>query len=157
MEIKVIKPEQLDRVRKNLIQFIYLHGDKRITKKAINWFRQVAPEELHDQGNLILAAVHDHKIKGILAVADYGRKESFAVVHRDSRQSGIGIRMVDEALRQMNKLYGRVAVDNIPSMKMCLSLGMVGFKMTTGPTGKPTLWFGAGDWKREDVELYTIS
>jgi hypothetical protein len=57
-----------------------------------------------------------------------------------------------EAQQQLGKVYTRVAYDNIPSLKLCFRCGLTAFAMTKGPTGKPTLWLGGGDYQKEEVE-----
>jgi hypothetical protein len=46
-------------------------------------------------------------------------------------------------------------MDNIPSLKLCFSIGMVAFDLFTGVTGKPTLWLGIGKWDREEVKSWS--
>ncbi|HJV44942.1 MAG TPA: GNAT family N-acetyltransferase [Bacillota bacterium] len=152
MQVKQVTPEQLPKVKQRFIQFIQLHGDKRITKQATRWLEAITGEQLTEEGNCILAAIEDKKLTGVLAVADYGRKEAFVAVHVHYRQQKTGVTLLEELLKRVDKAYGRVALDNIPSLKMCFAMGMIGFKVITGPTGKPTLWLGLGNWKKEDVE-----
>ncbi|GAB7388662.1 hypothetical protein BSNK01_25000 [Bacillaceae bacterium] len=153
MQIKMIEPEQLPKVRTRLMQFFHAYGDKRITRQGMRWLKTVSPGELSaEKGTLILAAVEGNRLLGLLAIADFGRRESFVAVHRKQRRSGIGKRLLEELLKHVDKAYGRVALDNIPSLKMCLAMGMVAFKLVTGPTGKPTLWLGVGNWSKGDVE-----
>ncbi|RXT04810.1 N-acetyltransferase [Ammoniphilus sp. CFH 90114] len=152
MEIKQITPDTLPKVRQRLIQFLRLHGDKRITKQGIRWLQRLKSEEVMLPGNVILIAIEDKIMTGLIAVADYGRAESYVAVHKRYRQKQTGVTLIQELMRRIDKAYGRVALDNVPSLKMCFAMGMVGFKLVTGITGKPTLWLGLGNWKKEDVE-----
>ncbi|RKD23761.1 GNAT family N-acetyltransferase [Ammoniphilus oxalaticus] len=152
MQVKQITPETLPAVRPKLIRFLNLHGDKRITRQGIRWLERLQAEKLNQKGDVILVAVEQKKLTGLLAISDYGRKESIVVVHRQHRQKKTGINLISEILKRVDKCYGRVALDNVPSLKMCFAMGMVGFKIIEGPTGKPTLWLGLGNWKKEDVE-----
>jgi hypothetical protein len=152
VQIRQISPEQLPKVRQRLIRFLKLHGDKRITKQGISWLEQLDAELLAEEGNLILVAVEDNKLAGLIAISDYGRLESYVAVHINHRQKRTGVTLIEELMQRIDKAYGRVALDNIPSLKMCFAIGMVGFKVITGPTGKPTLWLGLGNWTKEDVE-----
>jgi ribosomal protein S18 acetylase RimI-like enzyme len=154
MQIKQIAPEQLVKVRQRLIRFFQLYGDKRITKRALNWLEEVMPNDLSMQGNCLLVCTEGTMIVGAIAVANYGRGESFIAVKPTERQKGTGRILVEALMCRMEKMYTRVALDNTPSLKLCFSVGMVGFKMITGPTGKPTLWLGLGNWCKEDVEAY---
>ncbi|WP_027414836.1 GNAT family N-acetyltransferase [Aneurinibacillus terranovensis] len=151
MEIHRIQAD-LPRVRKWLVRFVSENGDKRITRRALHWLEALSIEQLKQNGNVILGAVDDGKLVGFLAVGNYGRSESFITVAHNARHKGVGKLLVQEAIHQLGKLYARVAADNIPSLKTCFSCGMVGFSCTYGPTGKPTLWLAAGDWRTDDVQ-----
>ncbi|MEW9670693.1 GNAT family N-acetyltransferase [Ammoniphilus sp. 3BR4] len=152
MLIKQITPESLPKVRQRLIRFLKSHGDKRITKQGIRWLEGLNEAEVLHPGNVILVCIEDKKLTGLIAVSDYGRQESYVAVHQDYRQRQTGVTLIEELMKRIDKAYGRVALDNVPSLKMCFAMGMVGFKLVTGPTGKPTLWLGLGNWKKEDVE-----
>ena len=152
MPVRILNTNALARNRSRMIHFIREHGDKRITAQATRWLAALTPEELTQNGTIILAYVENKKLLGIMAAADYGRQESFLVIRTDARQKGLGKQLTETAITQLGKLYGRVALDNTPSLRTCLSVGMVGFSCFTGVTGKPTLWLGAGDWSKEDIE-----
>jgi hypothetical protein len=152
VQVKQITPELLPKVRRRLTRFLSLHGDKRITKQGIRWLENLPPSSLEKPENCILVTVEDGKMTGLLAIADYGREESYVAVHAQYRQKRTGVTLIEELMKRVDRAYGRVALDNIPSLKMCFAIGMIGFKVVTGPTGKPTLWLGIGNWKKEDVE-----
>ena len=149
--IRKIDHEQLKKARKAMIRFIQKYGERRITASGIRWLRQVKETHLSDDGNLILAALHERRLVGLVAIADYGRKESLIVVHPQYRRQNVAIRMVDKAFKDLGKLYGRVAIDNIPSLSMCFEAGFVAFALAKGPTGKPTLWIGKGNWRKDEI------
>ncbi len=152
MLIKQVTPDTLPKVRQRLIRFLQLHGDKRITRQGIRWLEGLHGEELNKQGSLILVTIEENRMTGILAISDYGREESYVAVHQDYRQKRTGVTLIEELMKRVDKAYGRVALDNIPSLKMCFAMGMIGFKVISGPTGKPTLWLGLGNWRKDDVE-----
>lgn len=152
MSTRKLNADSFARNRHRLIHFIRKNGDKRITSQAIHWLSSLTPEALSQDGAIILVHIKNKKMLGILATADYGRKESFLVVRTDVRERGLGKHLTETAITQLGKLYARVAFDNTASLKTCLSVGMVGFACITGVTGKPTLWLGAGDWRRGDIE-----
>jgi len=152
MQVRQITPEQLPKVKTRIIRFLNLHGDKRITKQGIRWLQRLPVESLNNEGTCILVALEEKRLTGVMAVSDFGREESFIAVHKEFRQKRTGVTLIEELMKRMDKAYGRVALDNIPSLKMCFAMGMIGFKVITGPTGKPTLWLGLGNWKKEDVE-----
>lgn len=149
--IREIDRHGLKRFRQTLVRFIRKYGERRITRSAIQWLKTVRGSALAEEGNLILAALEGRKLVGLVAAADYGRRESFIVVHPAYRRQGIALELVNELVRRLDRVYGRVALDNIPSLAMCLQAGFVAFALDKGPTGKPTLWLGKGDWRKEEV------
>ncbi len=152
MDYLELNPDQLEKYRTRLVTFIHQHGDNRITHRAIRWLKELdADQILLDEGTAVIAALDHKSLRGLIMISDYGRKEAFVVVHREHRSLNTGTKLIQQYLKTRDKLYGRVAIDNIPSLKMCLANGMVGFKLTEGPTGKPTLWFGIGNWQKEDI------
>ncbi|MCF6094616.1 GNAT family N-acetyltransferase [Microaerobacter geothermalis] len=152
MEIKSLNPSQFVKLKKSLLQFVISHGERKITSRAIQWIKELEPLKLDQPGYFLLIAAEEKKLLGLTAVANYGTEESFVVVHKRERQQGISQEMIKFLFQQIDKIYGRVSLDNIPSIKMCLSMGMVGFKLVEGPTGKPTMWFARGNWNPKDVE-----
>lgn len=152
MEFLYLTPAQLVTNLPRLLRFIRTYGEGRITHRALRWLRSFTGEEDEEPGTLFLVAKENQRIAGFFSARDYGRKESFIVIHPRYRNQGLGRGMVQESLTRMDKFYGRIALDNLPSLKMALALGMVGFHLTKGPTGKPTLWVGIGNWRKEDVE-----
>lgn len=152
MELIFLTPARMVLHRPKLLRFIQSYGEGRITHRGIRWLKSIEAEEGEKPGTLFLIAKENHQLAGFFAVLDYGRKESLIVVHPKYRNQGLGRRMIEESLIKLGRFYGRVALDNLPSLHMVFGLGMVGFKLTKGPTGKPTLWVGIGQWRREDVQ-----
>jgi len=149
--IREIDRDTLRNSRNTLLNFIRKYGERRITRSAIQWLKTVRGNGLSEKGTLILAALDGRKLIGLVAVADYGRKESFIVVHPEYRRQGVALEMVNDVVRRLDRVYGRIAIDNIPSLAMCLQAGFVAFALEQGPTGKPTLWIGKGNWRKEEV------
>jgi hypothetical protein len=134
-----------------MITFFRYHGDRRITKDSIQWIKQAKKSNIEHPGTFSLCVVEENKLVGVLIISEYGIDESFMAVHKSYRNQDIALRMVDYSYKELGKIYGRVAMDNIPSLKVCLDNGMVAFHLFNGPTGKPTLWLGGGDWDKKDV------
>ncbi|MFT9848328.1 GNAT family N-acetyltransferase [Aneurinibacillus sp. REN35] len=151
MHVHELSPTIFGRTRDKFIRFAHHHGSRRITGQAIRWLREVPEDMFMQQGNIILAAIQNKKLLGLLAVCEYGITESFLIVHKDARRNGVGSLLTAEGIKRMGKLYVRVAADNEPSLKTCFAVGMVAFACFRGVTDKPTLWLAAGDWSREDV------
>ena len=139
------------KVKDKIIDFFKQHGDKRITRDGINWIKQATPESFETPGTLVLCVVDQKVLVGVVIVANYGIEESFIAVHKRYRNQDIGNKMVEYVVSSLGKIYGRIAMDNIPSIKICLENGMVAFHLFEGPTGKPTLWLGGGNWNKADV------
>lgn len=159
MSIIRLTPAQFLNNRRKIIRFLRNHGDRRITLKAIRWIKGATKKDVEQEGFLALCALHHNIIIGVLVVADYGRVESLIAIHKKYRNQHIAKRMVQQAISTLGKMYSRVAMDNIPSLKICFDNGMVAFHLFTGVTNKPTLWLGGGSWKKEDVleQVATIS
>ncbi|WP_028986388.1 GNAT family N-acetyltransferase [Thermicanus aegyptius] len=151
MEFRTLTPDELHPYRPFLLHFLRRFGGGHITHRAIRWLKNMEGKELEEKGTLILIATEAKKLIGLFAVSDFGLKESLIAVHPKHRNRNLGKEMLKRAIESLGTLYGRVALDNLPSLKMCLGIGMVGFKLIEGPTGKPTLWLGIGQWKKEDV------
>ncbi|AMA73989.1 MULTISPECIES: GNAT family N-acetyltransferase [Aneurinibacillus] len=152
MFIHELSPALFSRTREKLLRFIHVHGDRRITARAIRWLRALPAEMLEEEGNIVLIYTQNSKLLGCIAVYGYGTQESFLVVHQKAREQGIGTALTNAALSRLGKLYVRVAADNTASLKTCFTIGMVAFACVRGVTGKPTLWLAAGDWRKEDVK-----
>jgi hypothetical protein len=151
MQLLSLTDQLLAKKRRHLIQFFRLHGDRRITKDAYDWIQKVKSEDLEQEGTLILCAIEQKKLVGVLIASNYGIDESFITVHKNNRNKHTAQKMVQQTIEQLGKLYGRIAMDNIPSLKVCLDNNMVAFHLFFGPTGKPTLWLGGGNWNKADV------
>lgn len=140
-----ITPHQLNKVRPVLLKFIRHHGDKRITHQAIHWFSKLNSRQLQE-GTHITIALNQQKLIGLVVFGNYGLDEAFTAVHKDYRNQGIGEMLLKHSLTQLDRVYTRVSTDNIPSLNLCFSCGLVAFGLTKGPTGKPTLILGGGNW-----------
>ncbi|MBA4549464.1 GNAT family N-acetyltransferase [Thermoactinomyces intermedius] len=150
MKIHAFPPQSLERIRKPLLRFLRRYGDGRITHQAMRWFHRLTPEELKE-GTYIAAAYDEKKVAGIIVFGNYGIEESFIAVHPDYRQRGVGEQLLKQAIQSLGKVYARVASDNIPSLKLCFSCGLMAFSLCKGPTGKDTLWLGGGNFDPADV------
>lgn len=140
-----------DKFRLSIIRFIVKYGDGHITKKAINWLKRTPFSALKtEQGDLINVFINNNKILGVLVIADYGLEQAVIAVHSDARKYGLANRLVTEALENIDRFYVKVANDNIPSLRLCFSVGMRAFDMVKGPTGKPTLVLGMGNWDADE-------
>ncbi|GGK17639.1 hypothetical protein GCM10010965_08320 [Caldalkalibacillus thermarum] len=155
MKLHKLTSAQVEKYRRALITFLKRHGDRRITRTGINWLEQADATQLSSAGTLVLCALKEKKLIGLLIVSNYGIDESYIAVHQHYRDKDIAKQMVQYAIHSLGKLYGRVALDNIPSLKVCLANDMVAFHLFNGPTGKLTLWVGGGDWTKEDVLPYS--
>ncbi|MBA4495248.1 GNAT family N-acetyltransferase [Paenactinomyces guangxiensis] len=152
MNIRILSPRELDHVRSTIIRFMRKYGDGRITHHALRWFGQFNPDE-STPGSFVAAALEGKKITGIIVFGNYGIDESFIAVHPGFRKQGVGEALLKHAIGHLDKVYTRVACDNVGSLKLCFSCGLVAFRLFKGPTGKPTLWLAGGNWNPKEVEL----
>lgn len=150
MNFCVVSPPLFNRIRSYLITFTTHYSEDRITYQAIRWLKKLKQTELKE-GTMIIIAVEGKKLIGLIAFGNYGINESFCVVHPKYRNRGIGERLLKHSLQHLNRVYTRVATDNIPSLKVCFASGLVAFRLLKGPTGKPTIIFGGGDWKQDEM------
>lgn len=153
MVVREVPYQQLDNVRPQLIHFLRLYGDKRLTHKALRWLKQL-PAEPYQKGTQIAVALEGKQLVGLAAIGNYGLVESLIAVKPTYRTQGIGQDLIRFLLQDIDRLYAKVATDNIPSLKLCLSMGMVAFDLFTGVTGKPTLWLGLGNWDQAEVKSF---
>lgn len=152
MNYHVVSPALFNRIRSYLIAFTTRFSDNRITHQAIRWLKQLKPTDLKE-GTLIIIAVDRKKLVGLVVFGNYGIDESFCVVHPQYRNQGIGEKLLKLSLRHLDRVYTRVATDNIPSLKVCFACGLVAFRLIKGPTGKPTFIFGGGNWKKDQLKI----
>lgn len=153
MEIVELSYRQLARNRGALLKFIRAYGEKRITATAMRWFQSATEADLAESpGTQILVYREQGRIAGLSAMVRHGLDHSIAVIHPRVRGQGIAKRLVDHHISTLGKIYVRVAVDNIPSMKVCFGNDMIAVRLVTGPTGKPTLIFAGGNWDYADID-----
>lgn len=151
MKFITISPQLFKQIQHHLIRFTIQHSDHRITHQAIRWFKRLKSSNWK-KGTMIMISLHNNKLVGLVVFGNYGIQESFCVVHPAYRNQGIGEKLLKHSLRQLNRVYTRVAIDNLPSLKVCFSCGLVAFRLIKGPTGKPTFLFGGGDWKADEIK-----
>ncbi len=150
MRIRSISSAELERVLPAIVRFMRRYGDGRITHRAIRWFQGLKQKEWKD-GTLVAAALDGKKVAGIIVFGNFGLDESFIAVHPAYRKQGVGEALLKYSIEKLKKVYTRVACDNIPSIKLCFTCGLTAFRLIKGPTGKPTLWLGGGEYRPEEV------
>ena len=133
MVIREVPYSQLDRVRPQIIRFLRLYGDKRLTHEALRWMKRL-PAEPYEAGTVVAVALEGKHLVGVVAIGDYGKEVAIIAIKPNYRQHGLGKELVRYILQKFDRLYARVATDNIPSLKLCFSLGMVAFDLFTGVT-----------------------
>lgn len=138
--------------KKKLIYFISKYGDGHITRKATIWLKNTPFSDIKkENGDLIHIYLNDkNNIIGVIAIANYGLKQAIIVVHPKVRNNGLARNLVIGTEEDINRFYVKVANDNIASLKLCFSVGMKAFDLIKGPTGKPTLILGFGNWHLEE-------
>lgn len=145
-----------DKFRITLIKFITKYGDGHITKKAISWLKKTPFSELDLRNGDLIHVIFDNRkrLLGVIAIKHFGLDESVIVIHPNARKKGVGYDLTTGVLEDINRCYVKVANDNIPSLKLCFLCGMRAFELVKGPTGKPTLVLGLGDWDDHEWKEY---
>ncbi|KPC73823.1 hypothetical protein ADL26_12240 [Thermoactinomyces vulgaris] len=151
MFIRNLTPRQLAANLPAVLNFMKRYGDGRITHRALRWLKQLNTAA-QSEGTLIAVALHQRKLSGVIAIGHYGLQEAIIAVHPDFRKQGVGESLVRHTLDRIGKLYTRVACDNTASLKLCFRCGLVAFDLFKGPTGKPTLWLGGGNFDPQEIE-----
>ena len=146
-KIKVTKTTP-DVLRIRLINFISKYGGGHITLRAIKWLKNTPLSSLNfDDGDLIHVCLdNNNKILGVIAVSRYGLDYSIIVVHSAMRKKGIAASLMSKVLDDVDRLYVKVVSDNVPSLRA--------FDLIKGPTGKPTLVLGYGNFNSEEWNKY---
>ncbi len=157
-KIKITSSTQ-SKIRKTLVQFIVKYGDGHITRKAVNWINRTPFSKIDkNNGDAIHVFLNEkNQIIGIIAISHYGLEQAIIVIHPNYRKKGLGNQMTKGVLEDIDKYYVRVATDNIASLKLCFSSGMRAFHLVKGPTGKPTLVLGMGNWEITEWLQYQIA
>lgn len=155
MRTLTFTPQLLARHRDRLIRFCWRYGDKRITHKALRWLQQLPTDQPFPQGTWMAAALDGKRPIGFILFGQFGLEEAIIVVHPGHRKNGVGEQLLTHALGRLDRVYTRVACDNIPSLKLCFAQGLVAFHLVTGPTGKPTLILGGGNWSWKEYDHYS--
>lgn len=150
MQLHSFSPKHLPKIKGVITQFLRKYGNGRITHQAIHWFQELTSEEL-GKGTVITASLEEKKLTGVILFGKYGTEEAVITVHPHYREQRIGEMLLKHSIESLDKIYTRVACDNIPSLKLCFSCGMVAIDLFTGPTGKPTLWLAGGNWNKHDI------
>ncbi|MDR6226657.1 GNAT family N-acetyltransferase [Desmospora profundinema] len=154
MRILILTPQLLARHRDRLIRFSLRFGDKRITHKALRWLKQVPVNQPFPEGTWMAIALDRDRLCGFILFGRFGLEEAFIVVHPSKRRQRVAEQLLELALNRLDRIYTRVACDNIPSLKLCFAMGLVAFRLVTGPTGKPTLILASGNWSQEEYDRH---
>ncbi|SDW97797.1 Acetyltransferase (GNAT) family protein [Marininema mesophilum] len=154
MLTQALTPAQLSRLRNHLIRFSYKYGDKRITHKALRWLKNLNTSPF-PKGTYLAIASEEKRLTGFILFGRYGLEEAYIVVHPDFRKRQVGETLFKQTIDTLGRVYVRVACDNIPSLKLCFALGLRAFSFTTGPTGKPTLCLGGGEWSEKEFHSHS--
>ncbi|PTM58049.1 GNAT family N-acetyltransferase [Desmospora activa] len=155
MRILTLTPQLLAQHRERLVHFSFRYGDKRITHKALRWLQRLPTDQSFPEGTWMAVALDEERLAGFILFGQFGLKEAIVIVHPDHRKKSVGEQLLTLALDRLDRVYTRVACDNIPSLKLCFSKGLIAFRLITGPTGKPTFILGGGNWSQEEYDRYS--
>jgi len=68
VRIKSLTPEEMAAIRPSLLSFCRKYGDRRITHRALRWFRRL-PHTRWKQGTLVAIATEEKRLVGVIAFA----------------------------------------------------------------------------------------
>jgi GNAT superfamily N-acetyltransferase len=151
MKINTFTLNELLPYRQKIMLFLRKYGEGRITHHALRWLSSISTSEVIP-GSLALVALEEKKLAGVMIFSRYGIEEAITAVHPSYRKQGIGEALLMEAKERLGKIYTRVSCDNTPSLKLCFRCGLTAFELFKGPTGKPTLWLGGGNYDPLEVK-----
>jgi GNAT superfamily N-acetyltransferase len=137
--------------RQKIILFLRKNGEGRITHRALRWLTRISTSD-HTPGSIALIALEEKQLAGVMIFSHYGIEEAITAVHPRYRKQGVGEALLMEAKKRLGKVYTKVACDNTASLKLCFRCGFTAFQLFHGPTGKPTLWLGGGDYDPKDIK-----
>ena len=146
VQVQQHTPNSWYKQRAKILNFISRYSDKRITLATLNSLLQLHDEQLNSSNNSEpQAAVYTYIREGhLLGVAYYnedGNGHCLIVVHPSARNQGIGVQLLQALIKQFQHFHCYVAIDNIPSLKLCFKSNLQANSMVKGPTGKMTLRF----------------
>ncbi|WP_068619928.1 GNAT family N-acetyltransferase [Paenibacillus tuaregi] len=146
MDISKVIPDSAlawSRLHSSLLAFTRKYGAGRITQEAYRKLQKLTPAAMRLPGCAVFIATvcteDGPRLAGLSLVTAYGDDTSIVVVHPLYRGRQIGARLLKAQLAEMGRIRCRVALDNVPSLKMCFNAGLKAGQMIQGPTGKPTL------------------
>lgn len=148
----LLPPQALAESQATLVRFVRQEGERRITKKAVEWLSCLTPKVLKGNDTRLVLAMNGKRVVGLFAVSRCGLGHSFLVVDKRYRNRGIGKALTAHMCEHMSKLYVRVALDNEASLTLFRGMGFEPVKASIGPTGKPTLWLAYGQWNLNDLQ-----
>ncbi|WP_028776958.1 GNAT family N-acetyltransferase [Shimazuella kribbensis] len=137
--------------RQKIILFLRKNGEGRITHRALRWLSQISTSD-PIPGSIALIALEEKQLAGVMIFSRYGIEEAITAVHPRYRKQGVGEALLMEAKERLGKVYTKVACDNVASLKLCFRCGFTAFQLFKGPTGKPTLWLGGGEYDPNDIK-----
>lgn len=126
-----------------MLAFVQKYGAGRISSAAFRALLRLAPSDLDRPGcSLLVARIRTEdgeRLAGVCCTVDYGRKLCVVVVHPLYRGRGIGARLLQAQLARLKQLSCRVALSQVPSLRMCFRAGLWASGLIRDPSGKALL------------------
>ena len=132
--------EAFDEVHKAVRAFVHSHGERRIMSRSHRALE--AFDGTSRTGELWIAYTPEHEIVGV-TFESADRDTNFTVVRKDTRIKGIGKALIQKKLegRTPGTYKTMVVTDNLPSLRLMFSVGLVGVGMTETLPGRPAIIF----------------
>lgn len=142
--------------RPRLLAFIQRYGEKRIARRTL--VRLATDEALaYDPEGGIWVAHAGGRVLGVLAVRRAGIVLSMIVVHPLYRRAGIGVKLLNEAVRTTKRLYARISADNAPSLRLAKSTGFTIIDRIVTRSGQTIVIVARGAWQKKEAKACVAS
>lgn len=109
------------------VRLVAYHRDGHITRSGFNKLRSLRPKDIAKGRAVVVVAIENGRLVGVLACADQGRSFAIVVVHRSYRKMGLAKKMLEKAVEASGGFYCEVAGDNFASIKTCCANGLVAY------------------------------
>jgi GNAT superfamily N-acetyltransferase len=128
----------------DLVALAVEHGERRVRKASLDWLRELKVGSLGDHergGPLVLFVTDGEDAVGVTVSTFDTLGPNFTVVHTDHRRKGVGSMLVRAKLTPQMHYTTLVALDNVPSLRLMFSVGLVADGLVDNGSGKQVLRF----------------
>lgn len=139
MQLIRLTREQWPRWKRWVRRFVRTYKDKHITPETSANLKALTRDDIDKPGTIALVAVENKRIMGVLIGGGYGHDFSLAVVRRGERSRGLGKQLLRRAIEELGSFHVEIASDNVPSLKIAFSCGLLAYGVFVRDNGKVVL------------------